>query len=89
MSVISSSSNSYGYRPDDRGNSITAASSLGSANDFTGSGIIEQTWTVPAQGTYAYTCTNTTCGTGNPGHTSMNGSFDVGQPSETDPGGKY
>jgi hypothetical protein len=54
-----------------------------------GSGIVEQTWTVPAQGTYAYTCTNTTCGTGNPGHTNMNGTFDVGQPSDGDPGGKY
>ena len=51
-----------------------------------GSGTVTQTFTVPSQGTFTYLCTNSACGTG---HTSMTGSFDVGQPSETDPGSKY
>ena len=49
-----------------------------------GSGTVTQNFTIGEEGTYTYFCTNTTCGTG---HTSMTGTFDVGQPS--DPGGKY
>jgi plastocyanin len=51
-----------------------------------GSAAVDQTFTIPSQGTYTYYCTNTTCSTG---HTNMVGSFNVGQPTETDPGGKY
>jgi hypothetical protein len=51
-----------------------------------GSPTVEQNFTVPSQGTFAYFCTNPSCSTG---HTNMTGSFDVGQPSETDPGSKY
>jgi plastocyanin len=47
--------------------------------------VFTYTFTVPMQGTYFYTCTNSSCGTG---HNSMQGTFDVGQPS-TDPGPKY
>jgi hypothetical protein len=51
-----------------------------------GSGTVTQNFTLTREGTYSYYCTNSTCGTG---HTSMIGSFDVGQPSVTDPGSKY
>lgn len=51
-----------------------------------GSGTVIQNFTVTREGTYTYYCTNSSCGTG---HTSMTGSFDVGQPSVTDPGSKY
>ncbi|HEY2828942.1 MAG TPA: hypothetical protein VGJ88_02420 [Thermoanaerobaculia bacterium] len=43
-------------------------------------------FTVPMDGTYFYTCTNSSCGTG---HTNMEGTFDVGGPSNTDPGPHY
>jgi hypothetical protein len=43
MAVISGSNNGFGYRADAVGNSITAASSLGSNTSFSGSGIIERT----------------------------------------------
>jgi len=51
-----------------------------------GAAAVDQSWTVPSQGTFTFFCTNNSCSTG---HTSMAGTFDVGQPSETDPGGKY
>jgi hypothetical protein len=43
MAVIAGSNNGFGYRSDAVGNSITAASSLGSNTSFSGSGIIERT----------------------------------------------
>jgi len=51
-----------------------------------GTGTVTQTFTVRTQGTHTFFCTNTGCGTG---HTNMSGTFDVGQPSDNDPGGKY
>jgi len=51
-----------------------------------GSGTVVQNFTLSREGTYTYYCTNTSCGTG---HTQMMGTFDVGQPSVTDPGSKY
>lgn len=42
-------------------------------------------FTIPMTGTYFYTCTNSSCGTG---HSNMAGTFDVGQPT-TDPGPHY
>ena len=43
MAVISGSNNGFGYRTDAVGNSISAATSLGSGTSFSGSGIIERT----------------------------------------------
>ena len=51
-----------------------------------GAPAVERTWTVGPVGTYAYFCTNSACSLQ---HAQMAGSFDVGQASETDPGGKY
>jgi plastocyanin len=42
-------------------------------------GIIEQTVTIPREGTYAYFCTNMSC---SPQHNSMYGTFIVGDPGE-------
>ena len=39
-------------------------------------------FTIPTQGTYFYTCTNASCGTG---HSNMEGTFDVGQASVDPP----
>ena len=50
-----------------------------------GSGTVVQSFTINREGTYTYFCTNSSCGTG---HTSMIGTFDVGQPSD-DPGSRY
>ena len=47
-------------------------------------GVAERIVTLPTTGTYAFLCTRDTCGDG---HTSMNGAFVVGEPS--DPGGGY
>jgi plastocyanin len=47
---------------------------------------VDHTFTVTAQGTYTYFCTNSVCGEG---HTSMTGSFDVGTPTDNENGGKY
>lgn len=47
--------------------------------------IFDQTFKITVNGTYSYFCTHPTCGSG---HNSMQGTFDVGTP--TDPtGGKY
>lgn len=43
-------------------------------------------FTIPMQGTYFYTCTNSSC---SPGHSTMQGTFNVGTSSVTDPGPHY
>ena len=43
-------------------------------------------FTIPMNGTYFYTCTNSSC---SPGHQSMQGTFDVGAPTNGDPGPHY
>lgn len=47
---------------------------------------IERTITLPASGTYTYFCTHSSCGSG---HTGMNGTFDVGTPTNPDPPDGY
>lgn len=51
-----------------------------------GTATVSHNFTVPGQGTYTFFCTNSSCGTG---HTQMVGTFNVGQASDDDPGGKY
>lgn len=51
-----------------------------------GGAAVDATFTVQAQGTYTYFCTNSTCGAG---HGNMNGSFDVGTPTSSGPGNGY
>lgn len=49
---------------------------------YPGNQTFTYTFTIPMDGTYFYTCTNSSCGTG---HSDMAGTFDVGQGSNVDP----
>lgn len=63
-----------------------AGQSLISLDSFAGNTPVERTITLPAQGTYTYFCTFSSCGTG---HFDMNGEFDVGQGSGPGNGDRY
>lgn len=50
-----------------------------------GAAAVEQTITIPTEGSYFFFCTNSACSSG---HTNMTGKFDVGTASD-DPGSRY
>jgi heme/copper-type cytochrome/quinol oxidase subunit 2 len=67
----------HGFELNDPNGNAVIPSAIFSPGD-----VVDKTFTVTAQGTYTYFCTNSSCGFG---HNSMSGSFNVGQSS--DPGG--
>ena len=79
--IIQSSQDRHGFHL-----SGPSGQSLISIDSFPPNAPVERIITLPAQGTYTYFCTFSSCGVG---HFDMNGEFDVGQASGPGTGDRY